>query len=318
MVSPHCAQYGGEADSDHDREVPEVDLLSPLTIRGVTVRNRVVMAPMCKYSAEEGLAEDWHLVNVGSRAVGGTALVIVRRGWPVVGPRPLPFHDIDPPPMPLDEAGVEGIVAAFEAAAERALGGVSRFWKSTPPDLGLGRPSECSCGGWPSLLSGTTSRRREWASRRSAIPLAENVSGQSEKADSRGARRESQITSIGIRNRCSLKHKVCRSGYEKKHAYRSLGTRSQLRHPPVSPRLFGAFVEHMGRCVYTGIYEPDHPQANADGFRADVLDLVRELGVTMVHYPGGNFVSGYRWEDGVGPVEQRPRRLDPAWASRRG
>jgi alpha-L-arabinofuranosidase len=82
---------------------------------------------------------------------------------------------------------------------------------------------------------------------------------------------------------------------------------------PVSPRLFGAFVEHMGRCVYTGIYEQDHPRANSDGFRTDVLELVRELGVTVVRYPGGNFVSGYRWEDGVGPVEQRPTRLDPAW-----
>jgi alpha-L-arabinofuranosidase len=70
---------------------------------------------------------------------------------------------------------------------------------------------------------------------------------------------------------------------------------------PVSPRLFGAFVEHMGRCVYTGIYERDHPRANSDGFRTDVLELVRELGVTVVRYPGGNFVSGYRWEDGVGP-----------------
>ena len=69
----------------------------------------------------------------------------------------------------------------------------------------------------------------------------------------------------------------------------------------------------MGRCVYTGIYEPNHPGANPDGFRTDVLDLVRELGVTVVRYPGGNFVSGYRWEDGVGPLEQRPTRLDPAW-----
>ncbi|NUR27337.1 MAG: alpha-N-arabinofuranosidase [Catenulispora sp.] len=69
----------------------------------------------------------------------------------------------------------------------------------------------------------------------------------------------------------------------------------------------------MGRCVYTGVYEPGHPRADADGFRRDVLDLVRELGVTTVRYPGGNFVSNYRWEDGVGPVEQRPRRLDLAW-----
>ncbi len=79
------------------------------------------------------------------------------------------------------------------------------------------------------------------------------------------------------------------------------------------PRLFGSFVEHMGRCVYTGIYEPDHPAADERGFRRDVLDLVRELGPTVVRYPGGNFVSGYRWEDGVGPLEQRPRRLDLAW-----
>ncbi|MBG6239244.1 alpha-N-arabinofuranosidase [Mycetocola sp. CAN_C7] len=81
----------------------------------------------------------------------------------------------------------------------------------------------------------------------------------------------------------------------------------------VPRRLFGSFVEHMGRCVYTGIYEPGHPSADADGFRTDVLDLVRELGPTVVRYPGGNFVSGYNWEDGVGPVEDRPRRLDGAW-----
>ena len=82
---------------------------------------------------------------------------------------------------------------------------------------------------------------------------------------------------------------------------------------PVSRRTFGSFVEHMGRNVYTGLYEPGHPTADADGFREDVLELVRELGVTVVRYPGGNFVSGYRWEDGVGPVAERPTRLDPAW-----
>jgi alpha-N-arabinofuranosidase len=84
---------------------------------------------------------------------------------------------------------------------------------------------------------------------------------------------------------------------------------------PVDPRLFGSFVEHMGRCVYTGVFEPGHPTADADGLRTDVLELVRELGVTTVRYPGGNFVSNYRWEDGVGPVAQRPRRLDLAWRS---
>ncbi|WP_346427771.1 alpha-L-arabinofuranosidase C-terminal domain-containing protein [Bifidobacterium sp. CP2] len=81
----------------------------------------------------------------------------------------------------------------------------------------------------------------------------------------------------------------------------------------VPPRLFGSFVEHLGRCVYGGIYEPDHPSADADGFRTDVLDLVRELGVTCVRYPGGNFVSNYDWEDGTGPREQRPVRRDLAW-----
>jgi alpha-N-arabinofuranosidase len=81
------------------------------------------------------------------------------------------------------------------------------------------------------------------------------------------------------------------------------------------PRLYGSFVEHMGRCVYTGIYEPGHDTAGADGFRADVADLVRELGVPVIRYPGGNFVSGYTWEDGIGPRSERPRRLDLAWRS---
>jgi len=84
---------------------------------------------------------------------------------------------------------------------------------------------------------------------------------------------------------------------------------------PVRRRTFGSFVEHMARCVYTGLFEPDHPAADADGFRTDVLELTRELGVTMVRYPGGNFVSDHRWEDGVGPVEERPRRHDRAWHS---
>lgn len=82
---------------------------------------------------------------------------------------------------------------------------------------------------------------------------------------------------------------------------------------PLDPRLFGSFVEHMGRAVYTGLFEPDHPDADDNGFRTDVLALTRELGVTVLRYPGGNFVSGYRWEDGVGPVGGRPARLDLAW-----
>ena len=83
----------------------------------------------------------------------------------------------------------------------------------------------------------------------------------------------------------------------------------------IDRRLFGAFVEHLGRCVYTGIFEPDHPTADKHGFRLDVLALVRELGPTIMRYPGGNFLSGYNWEDGVGPIESRPSRLDLAWGS---
>lgn len=64
---------------------------------------------------------------------------------------------------------------------------------------------------------------------------------------------------------------------------------------PVNDRLFGSFVEHLGRCVYDGIYEPGHPEADEDGFRKDVIELVKELGATTIRYPGGNFVSGYRW-----------------------
>jgi alpha-N-arabinofuranosidase len=84
---------------------------------------------------------------------------------------------------------------------------------------------------------------------------------------------------------------------------------------PINRRLFGSFVEHLGRCVYDGIYEPGHPSADENGFRRDVIDLVKELGVSTIRYPGGNFVSGYRWEDGIGPRDQRPRRLDLAWHS---
>ncbi|MDR1704075.1 MAG: alpha-N-arabinofuranosidase, partial [Clostridiales bacterium] len=81
----------------------------------------------------------------------------------------------------------------------------------------------------------------------------------------------------------------------------------------VSPALFGSFVEHLGRCVYTGIFEPGHETADAEGFREDVLELVRGLGISNVRYPGGNFLSGYNWRDGIGRKENRPVRLDLAW-----
>ncbi|MBP1903518.1 alpha-N-arabinofuranosidase [Paenibacillus turicensis] len=81
----------------------------------------------------------------------------------------------------------------------------------------------------------------------------------------------------------------------------------------VDKRLYGSFIEHLGRAVYGGIYEPGHPEANEAGFRKDVLELVKELQVPIVRYPGGNFVSGYNWEDSVGPVAERKRRLELAW-----
>ena len=81
----------------------------------------------------------------------------------------------------------------------------------------------------------------------------------------------------------------------------------------VDPKLYGSFVEHLGRCVYGGIYEPGHSTDDGFGFRGDVAALVKELNTPIIRYPGGNFVSGYRWEDGTGPVSERPRRLDLAW-----
>ncbi len=81
----------------------------------------------------------------------------------------------------------------------------------------------------------------------------------------------------------------------------------------IDKRIYGSFIEHLGRAVYTGIYEPTHPTADEDGFRKDVLSLVADLQVPIVRYPGGNFVSNYIWEDGVGPKDRRPHRLDLAW-----
>ncbi|MCW7540851.1 NADH:flavin oxidoreductase/NADH oxidase [Aquabacterium sp. A7-Y] len=182
------AAHGCRADTDHDREVPEVDLLSPWTSRGVTLRNRIGVAPMCQYSARDGFANDWHFVHLGSRAVGGAGLVVVEAtavtpegritpgdlglwrdeqvaplariveflhgqgavaaiqlahagrkasshlpweggaqipvsegGWPVLAPSAIPFHPEDAAPVVLDSAGLDAVVAAFEAAARRAV-----------------------------------------------------------------------------------------------------------------------------------------------------------------------------------------------------
>ncbi len=82
----------------------------------------------------------------------------------------------------------------------------------------------------------------------------------------------------------------------------------------VDKRLYGSFIEHLGRAVYEGIYQPESAFADENGFRKDTIELVKELNVPIIRYPGGNFVSGYCWEDGVGPKEKRPSRVDLAWS----
>lgn len=84
---------------------------------------------------------------------------------------------------------------------------------------------------------------------------------------------------------------------------------------PISPLLFAGFAEHMGRCVYEGMYDPASPLSDARGFRRDVIAALRDQGYTAIRYPGGNFLSGYNWLDGVGPKDQRPRRRELAWQS---
>ena len=83
----------------------------------------------------------------------------------------------------------------------------------------------------------------------------------------------------------------------------------------IDRRIYGSFIEHLGRAVYEGIYEPTNENSDDMGFRRDVIELTRELNVPVVRYPGGNFVSGYNWEDGIGPKGERPRKLDLAWLS---
>ena len=93
----------------------------------------------------------------------------------------------------------------------------------------------------------------------------------------------------------------------------TLHTRFQIGR--VDPRIFGGFLEHLGRAVYEGVYDPDSSHADQDGFRTDVIDALRRLDLTVMRYPGGNFASGYHWLDGVGPVEDRPVVRDLAWQS---
>jgi alpha-N-arabinofuranosidase len=83
----------------------------------------------------------------------------------------------------------------------------------------------------------------------------------------------------------------------------------------IDEKVFGSFVEPLGRCIYGGLYEPGHPRADSKGFRLDVLDYIKPLNLTLNRFPGGNYTSTYRWEDSIGPKEQRPRRVEPAWYS---
>ncbi|MBQ5783329.1 MAG: alpha-N-arabinofuranosidase, partial [Oscillospiraceae bacterium] len=83
----------------------------------------------------------------------------------------------------------------------------------------------------------------------------------------------------------------------------------------IDRRIYGSFIEHLGRAVYNGIYEPGHPTADDQGFRQDVIDLIKKLNVPIVRYPGGNFVSGYNWEDGIGDRSKRPQRMELAWGT---
>jgi alpha-L-arabinofuranosidase len=82
---------------------------------------------------------------------------------------------------------------------------------------------------------------------------------------------------------------------------------------PIDPNVFGGFAEHLGRCIYGGIYDPQSPHADADGIRTDVLAALKRLRMPVMRYPGGNYVSGYRWRDGVGPKEERATRMELAW-----
>lgn len=102
---------------------------------------------------------------------------------------------------------------------------------------------------------------------------------------------------------------------EKMHKKGKIYLDRQYEIGEVDKRIYSSMIEHMERVVYGGIYEPDHPLADEDGFRKDVIEMVKELQIPMIRYPGGNFLSGYNWEDGIGPVKDRPVRLDLAWTA---
>src|SRR5687767_5633477 len=136
--------------TDHDRDVPEIDLLSPLTIRGVTFRNRIVMSPMCQYSARDGFADDWHLVHLGSRAVGGAALIFVEATAVTPDGRISPGdlgiwsdEHIDPLARIARFVHSQGAVAGIQLAHAGRKASCDLAWK------GGGRLRTCEEGGWP-------------------------------------------------------------------------------------------------------------------------------------------------------------------------
>ena len=148
----HHATHGCHATSDHDREVPEVDLLSPLTIRGVAFRNRIVMSPMCQYIAEEGMASDWHLVHLGSRAAGGVALVMVeatavtREGRISPGDMGI-WSDRHIEPL----ARIARFVHSQGAVAGIQLAHAGRKASCQPPWLGGASIKAAEAGGWTAV-----------------------------------------------------------------------------------------------------------------------------------------------------------------------
>src|SRR5579864_7073953 len=81
----------------------------------------------------------------------------------------------------------------------------------------------------------------------------------------------------------------------------------------IDSNIYGNFTEHLGRCIYGGIYDEGSPLSDSDGFRKDVLEAARGMHVSVLRWPGGNFSSGYNWKDGIGPKDGRPRRWDTAW-----
>src|SRR5579884_2931419 len=92
-------------------------------------------------------------------------------------------------------------------------------------------------------------------------------------------------------------------------------TGSDAAHVKIDPKIYGNFTEHLGRCIEGGIFEEGSPLSDAEGFRRDVLEAVRNLHVTLLRWPGGNFSSNYHWRDGIGPRDSRPRRLEMAWGT---